>query len=317
MLEEMPFLLDRRSLRVYNKRKNRGIFEMKKLFVALFAAVCLLVLAGCECEHDWTAPDCVNPERCAKCGEYGVAPLGHTWIDPTCEDPAICSVCGKQDAEPLGHQAGQWVETLDVAAMVIHREQPCLRCGEAIDAADEEIPSLVSGEYYLFTPEEFIGMINNIYTQQAIDLRAEMTVAEDGKLVGLVTRDGARFGELVFANYSGAMTKGQEDERTVAQVTIAFAYANLNNGVDAVVNIPEKDIVMDAVKPVIMACLIEYTQEEAVAVVELLYENMGAMEGSVKSADHDQENMTFFITDELLRTVFGVLPSVAWNTNLG
>jgi len=288
----------------------------KRVLILLLAVVCLLVLAGCECEHEWTAPDCVNPERCAKCGEYGAAPLGHTWIDPNCEDPAICSVCGKEDAEPLGHKAGQWVETLDVAALKIYKEQPCLRCGEVLDSAEEQIESLVNDTNYLFTPEEFITIINNIYTQQAIDLQAEMTVDEDGRLVGLVTRDGERFGELLFAAYDGVMKEGRAAERSVAQVTITFAHANLKDGADVVMNIPAKEIVMDAVKPVIMACLVEYTEEDTEALVDAMYENMAAMEGSVKSADCDRENMTFFITDELMQTVFGVLPSVAWNTNV-
>lgn len=289
----------------------------KKWLILLLAAVCLLVLAGCECEHEWTAPDCVNPERCAKCGEYGAAPLGHTWIDPTCEDPAICSVCGKQDAEPLGHQAGQWVEALDVAALTIHREQPCLRCGEAVDSEDVPVESLVGDATYLFTPEEFVAIINNIYAQQSVDLQVELTADEEGKLVGLVTRNGELFGELVFAAYDGAMTKGREADRSVAQVTIEFAHANLNDGADAVINIPAKEIVMDAVKPVIMACLVEYTADDAAVLVETMYEGMAAMEGSVKSYDCDSEGMTFFITDELMRTVFGILPSVAWNTDVG
>lgn len=290
---------------------------MKKKWLVLFlVAVCLLVLAGCECEHEWTAPDCVNPERCAKCGEYGAAPLGHTWIDPTCEDPAICSVCGKQDAEPLGHKAGQWVETLDVAALTIHKEQPCLRCGEALDSVDEQISSLVNDSNYLFTPEEFVAIINDVYARLAIDLKAEMTVAEDGRLIGLVTRDGERFGELVFTAYDGVMKEGRAGDRSVAQVAIVFAQANLKDGADTLINIPAKEIVMDAVKPVIMACLIECTEEDAELLVDGLYENMTVMEGSVKSAACDQENMTFFITDELMQTVFGVLPSVAWNTDL-
>ena len=290
---------------------------MKKKWLALLLVlVCLLVLAGCECEHNWTAPDCVNPERCTKCGEYGGPPLGHTWIDPTCEDPAICSVCGKEDAEPLGHKAGQWVETLDVTALMIHKEQPCLRCGEVLDSADEQIPSLVNGTNYLFTPEEFISIINDVYTKLSVDLQAEMTVDEEGKLIGLVTRDGERFGELLFAAYDGVMTEGRIAERSVAQVTITFAQANLKDGADTVINIPAKEIVMDAVKPVIMACLIEYAEEDVELLVDALYEKMAAMEGSIKSADCDRENMTFFITDELMRTVFGVLPSVAWNTNV-
>lgn len=288
----------------------------KRWLVLLLAVVCLLVLAGCECEHDFTAPDCVNPERCTKCGEYGGPPLGHTWIDPTCDDPAICSVCGKQDSEPLGHKAGEWVQVLDVANLEIIDEQSCLRCGKVLDAVRKQIPSLVSGTNYLFTPEEYITILNDIYAQLSMDLQAEMTVDEEGKLIGLVTRDGEMFGEVMFAAYDGVMTEGRAKERTVAQVTITFAHANLNNGADSVVNIPEQEIVMDAVKPVIMACLVEYPEDTVTALVEAMYQGMSEMNGSVKSYDCDRENMTFFITDELMRTVFGVLPSVAWNTNI-
>ncbi len=288
----------------------------KRWLVLLLAVVCLLVLAGCECEHDFTAPDCVNPERCTKCGEYGGPPLGHTWIDPTCDDPAICSVCGKQDSEPLGHKAGEWVQVLDVANLEIIDEQSCLRCGKVLDAVRKQIPSLVSGTNYLFTPEEYITILNDIYAQLSMDLQAEMTVDEEGKLIGLVTRDGEMFGEVMFAAYDGVMTEGRAKERAVAQVTITFAHANLNNGADSVVNIPEQEIVMDAVKPVIMACLVEYPEDTVTALVEAMYQGMSEMNGSVKSYDCDRENMTFFITDELMRTVFGVLPSVAWNTNI-
>ena len=288
----------------------------KRWLVLLLAVVCLLVLAGCECEHDFTAPDCVNPERCTKCGEYGGPPLGHTWIDPTCDDPAICSVCGKQDSEPLGHKAGEWVQVLDVANLEIIDEQSCLRCGKVLDAVRKQIPSLVSGTNYLFTPEEYITILNDIYAQLSMDLQAEMTVDEEGKLIGLVTRDGEMFGEVMFAAYDGVMTEGRAKERAVAQVTITFAHANLNNGADSVVNIPEQEIVMDAVKPVIMACLVEYPEDTVTALVEAMYQGMSEMNGSIKSYDCDRENMTFFITDELMRTVFGVLPSVAWNTNI-
>ena len=288
----------------------------KKLLVLLLAAVCLLVLAGCKCEHEWTAPDCVNPERCAKCGEYGAAPLGHTWIDPTCEDPAICSVCGKQDAEPLGHKVGEWEEELDVTALTIRKEQPCQRCGKVLDTAQEQLESLVNESHYLFTPEEYITILNDVYAQLSMDLQAEMTVADDGKLIGLVTRDGERFGEIQFSAYDGAMTESRASERAVAQVAIVFAHANLENGAASVVDIPEKQIVMDAVKPVIMACMVEYTEDEAEGFVETLYENMAIMSGSVKSHAFDYENMTMFITDELLQTAFGILPTVAWNVNV-
>lgn len=286
----------------------------KRIFLLLLAVICLLVLAGCECEHEWSEPDCVNPERCTKCGEYGGAPLGHTWVDPTCEEPAICSVCGKTDAEPLGHRAGEWVEKLDVTTLTIIKEQTCTRCDEVLDSTKEQLTSLVQDSLYLFTPEEFITIINGVYEELDSDLRAEMTVEENGALNGIISRDGEMFGELTFAAYNGVMTESRAAERSVAQITVTFAHANLNNGVESVVNLPEKEVVEDAVLPVIMACMPKFSEEDAQEMVSFIYDGMLSQpEGSVKSFDHDEDGMTYFITDELLHTVFGLLPSVAWN----
>lgn len=291
---------------------------MKKRIIALLmAVVCLLALVGCECEHEWSAPDCVNPERCSKCGEYGAAPLGHSWIDPNCVDPAICSVCGKTDAEPLGHKEGQWVETLDITALTITKEQPCLRCGEVLATETEQLTSLVDGSLYMFTPEEYIVIINDIYAELNLDLQAELVVEENGRLNGLVTRGGERFAELTFTAYDGVMTESRAKERSVGQLTITFAHADLKDGAAAVVELPPEEEVMDAVQPVIMACMADFTQEDAEELVSIFYENMvNQPTGNIKSFDYEQDGMTYFITDELLYTVFGILPTVAWSVDV-
>lgn len=291
---------------------------MKKRIIALLmAVVCLLALVGCECEHEWSAPDCVNPERCSKCGEYGAAPLGHSWIDPNCVDPAICSVCGKTDAEPLGHKEGQWVETLDITALTITKEQPCLRCGEVLATETEQLTSLVDGSLYMFTPEEYIVIINDIYAELNLDLQAELVVEENGRLNGLVTRGGERFAELTFTAYDGVMTESRAKERSVGQLTITFAHADLKDGAAAVVELPPEEEVMDAVQPVIMACMADFAQEDAEELVSFFYENMvNQPTGNIKSFDYEQDGMTYFITDELLYTVFGILPTVAWSVDV-
>lgn len=75
----------------------------KKLLVLFLALTMLLVLAGCGCEHVWTAADCVNPNTCSECGETEGAPLGHTWKAATCTEPKTCEVCNATEGEAKGH----------------------------------------------------------------------------------------------------------------------------------------------------------------------------------------------------------------------
>ncbi len=79
----------------------------KKLTVLLLIAACLLVLAGCGCEHEWAEADCVTPKHCSLCEETEGEPLGHVWFAATCEAPKTCETCGATEGDPKGHS---WVE---------------------------------------------------------------------------------------------------------------------------------------------------------------------------------------------------------------
>lgn len=74
--------------------------------IALVMA-CLLVLAGCGCEHEWAEANCTTPKTCKLCGETEGEPLGHTWVDADCDTPKTCSVCGETEGEALGHT---WID---------------------------------------------------------------------------------------------------------------------------------------------------------------------------------------------------------------
>lgn len=87
---------------------------MKKLIcVCLLAALCLLVLAGCQCEHEFADANCETPKTCTKCGETEGEALGHTWTDADCVTPKTCSVCDATEGEALGHT---WVDADCVTA---------------------------------------------------------------------------------------------------------------------------------------------------------------------------------------------------------
>lgn len=93
----------------------------RKIILIALALVCLLVLAGCGCEHEWKDADCTTPKTCALCGETEGEALGHTWKDADCTTPKTCSVCGATEGAALGHT---WTEA------DCENPKTCSVCGE-------------------------------------------------------------------------------------------------------------------------------------------------------------------------------------------
>lgn len=106
---------------------------MKKV-IAILTAVALLLavgifgfLNGWFCKHEWQAPDCENPQICAKCGRAEGMPEGHIWMAATCLESRTCEVCGLTKGDPKGHD---WKEA------TCEEPETCQRCylrtGEAL-----------------------------------------------------------------------------------------------------------------------------------------------------------------------------------------
>lgn len=93
---------------------------MKKVILPLMFLLSVL-LAGCQCEHEWVEADCVTAKTCSVCEEVEGEPLGHSWQEATCEEAKQCERCQAAEGEPLGHS---WQEA--------NCTQPkhCERCGE-------------------------------------------------------------------------------------------------------------------------------------------------------------------------------------------
>ena len=75
----------------------------KKSMILLLVLVCVLLFAGCACEHQWKEADCVMPKTCTECEETEGMPLGHVWMAATCTEPKTCETCGVTEGEAKGH----------------------------------------------------------------------------------------------------------------------------------------------------------------------------------------------------------------------
>lgn len=93
----------------------------KRILLFVLTICCLLVLAGCGCEHDWVEANCVSPKTCSLCGETEGEALGHTWADATCTAPKTCTVCSVATGEALGHT---WTDA------TCTDPKTCSACGE-------------------------------------------------------------------------------------------------------------------------------------------------------------------------------------------
>ena len=76
---------------------------MKKLTVILSVLALVLLLAACQCKHEWYAASCSAPKTCSLCQATEGEALPHTWQDATCTEAKTCTVCKATEGEPLGH----------------------------------------------------------------------------------------------------------------------------------------------------------------------------------------------------------------------
>lgn len=94
---------------------------MKKNFlILLFVLVCMALLAGCSCRHDWRKATCTAPKTCTQCAATEGSALGHSWKEADCTAPKTCILCGLTEGAPLGHS---WLEA------TCTEPKTCDRCG--------------------------------------------------------------------------------------------------------------------------------------------------------------------------------------------
>ena len=77
---------------------------VKKIGIIVTALLCILILAGCGCEHVWLEATCLEPATCELCGKTEGELGDHIWQEATCTAPKTCATCGATEGEALDHQ---------------------------------------------------------------------------------------------------------------------------------------------------------------------------------------------------------------------
>ena len=92
----------------------------RHIYILAALLVCVLVLAGCQCRHEWQDANCTDPETCGLCGVTQGDPAGHTWKAASCNAPKTCETCGTTEGKVLDHT---WVDATCAAP------KTCTACG--------------------------------------------------------------------------------------------------------------------------------------------------------------------------------------------
>lgn len=143
----------------------------RNVFMLLTAILCLSLLTGCGCRHEWMEADCTTAKRCSLCEESEGEPLGHSWVDAACETQKTCTVCGETGGEPLGHA---WQDAICEAA------KTCTVCGKTEGEALEHswtdwypVETNVSRSCTLCSTEETVETVH--YLQERLQGRWDCT----------------------------------------------------------------------------------------------------------------------------------------------
>ena len=211
--------------RIATKQSDEGDKNMKKLLAVAALLAIVLALSACCLKHEWVEATCTEPRTCAKCGKTEGEALGHTFAEATCTEPATCTVCGATEGEALGHTFVTEVTGTDMVAGVITGIERCTVCGATGEETQEAMTTFVDGNYFTFTPEEFVQRLQNAWDAtngDTLTLKFEYAVNSNGtKNFDILNQNDAWLGWGVFFDENGDQIPGDSDAKVCAVRLIA------------------------------------------------------------------------------------------------
>ena len=161
---------------------------MKRFTVlSICLALCLSLLSGCSCDHDW--------------------------IDATCTEPKTCAKCDETKGKPLGHKPGKLEETVDEESSTVIRKEYCTVCNELLDTVTTQFNPSTKDDCFAFTPNEFMETLATLSAPYVEDFSYEFTYAN-----GLMARVNTGKKQAVLQFFRSDTTALAEDEKDTAEV---------------------------------------------------------------------------------------------------
>lgn len=236
----------------------------KRLTLLCLSILFCTVLAGCQCEHQWTEATCTTPKTCSLCDEIEGEALGHNWIpatceapetcsccnetqgnatghnwlDATCTDPQTCSVCEESQGTALGHTEGDWEldeESRDIISGTIWRRKYCLTCNNSIDSELRSFP-LYDNEHFLFSPNEFEERLSKIYEYIDNNNYSVNMIAYDDTM-GCVVSGSESIAAIMFLSDDNILTATGVDSHEVDTIVASYYTDDLSHVVNVMIGI--------------------------------------------------------------------------------
>ena len=194
--------------------KQKGKKTMKQKIITLAIAIlCMFLLAGCQCEHEWMPASCISPKICSLCEETEGEALAHDWIEANCEHPKTCSRCNITEGNTMEHTLGEWTETVAYRHGKTVRKQSCSICGTVVNTEIVPIETFVSNGIFTLTPREFMERFIHIASDTMEGPSYSMLRDREILQVGLSLGD-SRYGLFTFFDSDGNVLSNSDFDST-------------------------------------------------------------------------------------------------------
>lgn len=213
---------------------------MKRALLSVFLGLSLLlVLAGCQCKHEWTDATCSSPQKCIHCNIANGQPLPHSFTNATCQSPKKCTVCGVTEGELLPHTwaaatclkpktctvcsvtdgdtiphtpVAEWVtKSTSYIYAETERVQTCSSCGEAVNREILDIKKLHDGTLFMISPDDFITRLGNKLDSYSGNVYEALGSSTDNSYACGVIGNGKVACTLLFNKNGDMITKSQRN----------------------------------------------------------------------------------------------------------
>ena len=129
---------------------------MRCIRILVVLMLCVVILTGCACKHQWADATCLTPKTCTLCEETEGEPAGHSWTAATCETPKTCTVCAATEGDPLGHIEAVRDCAIDYTALTMEQQTYCTNCDQIFSTEEIVLDVLHDDTHFLIDSQGFL-----------------------------------------------------------------------------------------------------------------------------------------------------------------
>ena len=280
--------------------------------------VCLFLLVGCSCKHQWADATCLTPKTCTLCEEFEGEPAGHKWVEANCELPKTCMVCSATEGQPLAHSEAVRDCAINYKTLTREQQTYCKNCDQVLSSEEITLDTLHDGTHFLIDGKGFLErftVLEEPFKLMPISSDADFTVVEMKEETAkdvLVLERSDNYGYKIRTSFTFCELEKGSDEHAVPRCRRIV----VNPAVSGDLGDPDPEGWLDSAQPnELDAANSLRNAANAVAINDLMFSNL--MIGYMvldPSMETDGPNMEeWLVLLDILDVVHGEKPSVIMN----